>query len=77
VESETRTTGVTSVPSSPVDDQTYNILQALTSTLEAIEAYEAYELTDEDGLFSRLLEDERAHADSLLDALRARIGSGA
>ena len=31
-----------SVGSSPVDDQTYNLLQVLTSKLEACAAYEVY-----------------------------------
>ena len=30
------------VAESPVDDATYNLMQALTSKLEAIEAYEKY-----------------------------------
>ena len=65
----------TSVAASPVDDHTYNVLQALTSTLESIEAYETYQ-EDEDGeLFGRLLEDEREHANLLLEELRTRIGS--
>lgn len=69
-------TGRTSVPSSPVDDETYNVLQALTSTLESIEAYESYQ-TQAGGLFERLLEDEQEHARLLLDALRSRLGATA
>ena len=60
----------------PVDDATYNLLQALTSKLEAIEAYEQYASDDTDGLFERLIEDERRHASELLDALKRRLGSG-
>lgn len=65
-----------SVGQSPVDDATYNLMQALTSKLEAIEAYETYR---EDGdeadrqLFEDLLRDERQHADRLLGALRNRM----
>ncbi len=60
----------------PVDDATYNLLQALTSKLEAIEAYEQYAADDTDGLFERLIEDERRHATDLLAALRTRLGGG-
>jgi len=60
---------------SPVDDITYDLLQALTSKLEAIEAYGMY--ADDGGdtaaLFERLAGDERRHAELLLDALRGRL----
>ena len=62
------------VPDSPVDDATYNLLQALTSKLEAIEAYELYAEQDDEGIFNELLEDERQHAERLLQALRRRFG---
>jgi hypothetical protein len=62
-----------STPDSPVDDRTYNLLQALTSKLEAIEAYEIYEQDDDEGLFRELIEDERRHAERLLDALRRTL----
>ena len=65
----------TSVVDSPVDDATYNLLQALTSKLEAIEAYELYAEQDDDGIFSDLIADERRHAERLVDALRKRLGS--
>ena len=59
---------------SPVDDATYDLLQALTSKLEAIEAYQMYA---EDGevreLFERLGRDEVEHAEALLEALRDRL----
>jgi hypothetical protein len=60
---------------SPVDDATYNILQALTSKLEAIEAYQMYQEQDEEGVFGDLLDDERRHAQVLYDALRDRLGA--
>lgn len=63
-----------SVTDSPVDDATYNILQALTSKLEAIEAYEMYAEQDEDGIFEELIQDERRHAERLYETLRQRIG---
>lgn len=58
---------------SPVDDQTYDLMQALTSKLEAIEAYQMY-LDDTEGetrqLFEELLSDEQRHAERLMEALR-------
>ena len=65
-----------SVGQSPVDDATYNLMQALTSKLEAIEAYETYREDGDDAdrqLFEDLLRDERQHADRLLAALRNRM----
>jgi hypothetical protein len=62
---------------SPIDDQVYDLLQALTSKCEAIEAYAKYE-QDADGdtrqLFQELARDEARHAERLLEALRGRIG---
>ncbi len=61
---------------SPVDNYTYDLLQALTSKLEAIEAYEMYaEDADGSGLFEELAEQDRQQADRLLDELRQRLGS--
>jgi rubrerythrin len=57
-------------PVSPVDDRTYNLLQALTSTLEALDAYEVYAEDDPNGVFVELMEDERNHAERLLRELR-------
>ena len=56
-----------------VDDATYDLLQALTSKLEAIEAYEQYTADGNGTIFNQLLEDERRHAQLLLDALRERL----
>lgn len=57
---------------SPVDDQTYNLLQVLTSKLEACAAYEIY-LDDMDGeaaeLLRQIAKDDERHAQSLLDML--------
>jgi rubrerythrin len=65
-----------SVAESPVDDATYNVMQALTSKLEAIEAYEKYR-EDGDGqlqqLFDDLLRDERQHVERLMGELRNRM----
>ena len=68
---ESQTTGVVD---SPVDDATYNLLQALTSKLEAIEAYQMYAEQDEEGVFEELIADERRHAEQLYEALRRRLG---
>jgi hypothetical protein len=59
---------------SPVDDFTYDLLQALTSKLEAIEAYNMY-AEDEQGsdLFRQLAQEDRQHAERLLEALRERL----
>jgi hypothetical protein len=61
---------------SPVDDQLYDLLQALTSKCEAIEAYAKYE-EDADGeakqLFQELARDDTKHAERLVDALRNRL----
>ena len=60
----------------PVDNATYNLLQALVSKLEAIEAYGKYQ-NDQDGqLFGQLIGQEQQQAQELLSALRERIGSG-
>jgi hypothetical protein len=61
---------------SPVDNYTYDLLQALTSKLEAIEAYEMYAGDEAEiggGLFEELAEQDRQHAERLLDALRQRL----
>jgi rubrerythrin len=58
-------------PTAPVDDRTYNLLQALTSTLEALDAYEVYAQDDSNGIFVELIDDERRHAERLLGELRS------
>lgn len=55
---------------SPVDEHTYDVLQALTSKLHAIEAYQVYVDDDETGLFEELLVDEWRHAERLVEELR-------
>lgn len=62
--------GSSSVTGSPVDDHTYNVLQALTSSLEALEAYEVYQEDDEGDLFIELARDEQRRAERLLAELR-------
>ena len=62
---------------SPVDDVTYDLLQALTSKLESIEAYQMY--ADDGGesaeLFERLAAADRDQAQELLGALKDRLRS--
>ena len=61
---------------SPVDDQLYDLLQALVSKCEALEAYAKYE-QDADGeareIFQQLGRDDARHAEQLLEALRSRL----
>jgi hypothetical protein len=61
---------------SPIDDQMYDLLQALTSKCEAIEAYAKYE-DDADGeakqLFQELARDDIRHAERLLETLRTKL----
>ena len=71
---EDQGSGSTGVTDSPVDDATYNLLQALTSKLEAIEAYQVYSEDDDGGIFEQLAQEERQHAERLYDALRRRLG---
>ena len=66
----------TGATDSPVDDATYNLLQALTSKLEAIEAYQMYAEQDDEGNFEELAQDERKHAERLYEVLRRRLGTG-
>jgi hypothetical protein len=60
----------------PVDNNTYNLLQTLTSKLESIEVYQKY-LADADDtsrpLFSRLLERDREDATQLVGALKQAL----
>jgi len=63
---------------SPVDDQLYDLLQALVSKCEAIEAYAKYEQDSDDQgrqLFQQLGEQDVRAAEQLLDALRTKLSS--
>ena len=58
--------------SHPVDNQTYNLLQILTSKLEAVEAYEIYEEDlDEQAasVLQEIAQDDRRHVSMLLKLL--------
>ncbi|MDA8201604.1 MAG: hypothetical protein M0Z49_02370 [Chloroflexi bacterium] len=61
----------------PVDNETYDLLQALTSKLEAIDAYRTYmqDGSDESAMFRQLAQDDMQHANQLLDALKGRLGN--
>ena len=62
----------------PVDDQLYDLLQALVSKCEALEAYAKYEEdADEEGrqLFQQLGSQDADHARQLLEALRRKLSS--
>ncbi len=61
---------------SPVDDQLYDLLQAITSKCEAIEAYAKYE-QDAEGetatLFQELAQQDAQAAERLLQELRTQL----
>jgi hypothetical protein len=61
----------------PVDNNTYNLLQTLTSKLEAIEAYQTY-LKDSDSrsrpLFEQCLQADRKAVQDILSVVREVIG---
>lgn len=61
---------------SPVDDQLYDLLQALVSKCEAIEAYAKYEEDasgDAKQLFQELAREDSRHVERLLDALKNQL----
>lgn len=63
---------------SPVDNETYDLLQTLTSKLEAIEAYQKYEQEaqgDARSAFRDLAQQDRQAAERLVDLLRDRLSS--
>ena len=63
---------------SPVDDQLYDLLQALVSKCESIEAYAKYEEDSDDQgrqLFQQLGQQDARAAQQLLDALRTKLGA--
>jgi hypothetical protein len=60
---------------SPIDDQTYNVLMALTSKLEAIDTYQVYAEDGPAELWRELAMDERRHAERLFTELKQRLAS--
>ena len=61
--------------SSPIDDETYNLLMALTSKLEAIDVYQVYAEDGNAGLWHELATEERRQADRLLGELKQRFAT--
>jgi hypothetical protein len=61
--------------SSPIDDETYNLLMALTSKLEAIDVYEVYAEDGNADLWRDLATEERRQADRLLAELKQRLAA--
>jgi hypothetical protein len=59
--------------SSPIDDETYNLLMALTSKLEAFDVYEVYAEDGNADLWRDLATEERRQADRLLAELKQRL----
>jgi hypothetical protein len=63
---------------SPVDNETYNLLQTLTSKLEAIDIYRRYE-QDSSGqsqqLFRELADQDSRAAERLVEAVRQKLTS--
>jgi hypothetical protein len=66
-------------PHSPVDDETYDLLQTLTSKLEALETYSKYEADtqgDAKQALQEIAEQDRQHAERLVGLLAGRLGNG-
>jgi hypothetical protein len=61
--------------SSPIDDETYNLLMALTSKLEAIDVYQVYAEDGNATLWRELASDERRHAEQILAELKQRLAA--
>ena len=62
---------------SPIDDQLYDLLQAIVSKCEGIEAYAKYEEDAEEQnrrLFQELAQEDVRHVERLLEALRTQLG---
>ena len=63
---------------SPVDDETYDLLQTLTSKLEAIELYQQYEEDcqgDARTLFEEMAEQDRKYSERIVALLRDRFAA--
>ncbi len=76
---QTQTSSTSGQVQFPVDDATYDLLQALTSKLEALDAYRTYMQDQSSGnaqLFQQLAQEDLRHAQQLLDALRQKLNSG-
>jgi maltooligosyltrehalose synthase len=61
---------------SPVDNNTYNLLQALVSKLEALAAYRTYEQDADQQtkqVFQQLIQEDQQHAQQLLQAVKQQL----
>jgi hypothetical protein len=68
-------TGRSETVDAPIDDHTYNVIQALSATLQAVEVYGKCQEGDGSGLFQRLREGQLRHADELHEELRTRLST--
>jgi hypothetical protein len=60
----------------PVDNNTYNLIQMTAAKLESIEVYQKYQKDADQqtrGLLQQLLDEDRRHAERLIDALRQAL----
>ena len=57
----------------PVDNNTYNLMQALVSKLEALEVYRKYERDGNSELFQELIREDTQHAERLVAALKQAL----
>ena len=60
----------------PVDNNTYNLIQMTAAKLESLEVYQKYQKDADQqtrGLIQQLFEEDRHHAERLIDALRQAL----
>lgn len=60
----------------PVDNNTYNLIQMTAAKLESLEVYQKYQKDADQqtrGLLQQLIEEDRRHAERLIDALRQAL----
>ena len=57
----------------PVDNQTYNLMHALVSTLESIEVYKKYQKDGNQELFQELLQQDQQNARKLVSELKQAL----
>lgn len=62
----------------PVDNNTYNLMQALVSKLEALEVYRKYEKDADErsrGVWGTLIQEDTRHAQELLRVLKDTLNA--
>jgi hypothetical protein len=60
----------------PVDNNTYNLIQMTAAKLESLEVYQKYQKDADQqtrGLLESMIEEDRRHAERLVDALRRAL----